>query len=643
MSTTTTNPIKVAIVLNEIEDQKTDTRFLISYHGYQRKKRMKPTRSFRNWTKYFKIPYFCFIDIAVFSLYLIFAVFHENSSITFSVDLENAIHSFINNDMLDSYNELSNSNQKVIYSNNKKIDFSESKEINQNTQKNLKSRDLHIIDPPKGIPLGEGQIFLLDDFIYLLDESTNKLFQFSTRFPMSHPILDYGYVTMTIKLLNGTVIEHIIKSDRENNNKIHDSQTIFTKQVDFNENADKNEFEFTEKSFLNNKVRIKTKVKTNKNDKLNQNNFEKKNIKFDQNNVKSSSFPTNIKPSDYVIPYLMDFQKVSVSMSYHLQITGRISDSMINLEIISDFERDIRTDTIIYDIYHTRFQEKIASLLKVGTALYTFNYSLPIVILLLNIFAIFRLIKEAIYDLFAYSKQKSDEVGQLPSFIFSKKFDKWAIYAIFTHFTSIVAMVLYIFIGQNIGQKVPPINIFLSSAAFNHCILLIRYLNLKDTTFLVITVLYKSSLILLKFLLGCLPFFFAFWAFGICFFGHLSFIFASPLQCASYMFCVMHGDSILAFFDNTIIQNDYSWELGFFYSALWVMFSLLLVFNITISIFQDVLRQENAKLVEKNNDEQQNHHTTPLHLDFLTNNIRLMMNSNQYKNPNPFPEEPPSI
>ena len=58
----------------------------------------------------------------------------------------------------------------------------------------------------------------------------------------------------------------------------------------------------------------------------------------------------------------------------------------------------------------------------------------------------------------------------------------------------------------------------------------------------------------------------------------------------------MHGDSILGFFDSTIVQNDYNPYFGFFYSCLWVSFSLLLMFNITISIVSDVLDRESEKI-----------------------------------------------
>lgn len=628
--------IKAPIIINDLENDICDeVRVISSYHGNQRKNRLKPARSFKNWLKYFKNPYFCFIDISVFCLYLIFAVFHEKSSISFSVDLEKAIHSFLVGELSETKQNLNvngfstpkfiNNQNKYKQSPNK--NNQEATKINRKADSNMHTKKLQMIDPHQGIPFGEGQIYLIDDFIYILDSTTRTLFHFSSEFPMSHPIFDSGYVTLKIELLNGTNIEQIIRESDEIQQKTRKSASIFStyQESSFDSKTDSpnQKIELNEKTFLNNKIKIKSKS-TESNDNLPIQKFE---------------FKNGLKPSDFVMPYLMTFKKVSVTMSYHLQIIGSLFDSRINLDIISDFEMDIRTDSIQFDIYHTRFQEKPASLLKFGTVLYTFNYSLPMVIIIFNVTAIFRLIK-AIFDLYSYSKRKSEEVGRGDKFIFSKKFDKWNIFAICTHFLSITTMFLYIFIGQDIEEKVPPINVFLSGAAFMHSILLIRYLNLKDTTFLIITVLYKSSLILVKFLLGCLPFFFAFWAFGICFFGHLSYVFASPLQCASYLFCVMHGDSILALFDNTIIQNDYSVYLGFFYSSAWLAFSLLLMFNVTISIFQDVLRRENAKLA-KNEVVEENHGPSPLHLDFLANNIPLMMNNNQYLNPNAFQTDSP--
>ena len=123
---------------------------------------------------------------------------------------------------------------------------------------------------------------------------------------------------------------------------------------------------------------------------------------------------------------------------------------------------------------------------------------------------------------------------------------------------------------------------------------------------IMVNVLYKSLIQLLQFLLGCLPVYLGFWIFGMCFWGHLSEIFASPLTCASYLFCVMHGDSILAFYNNVIIQNDYSPYFGFFYGTLWVIFGLILMFNITISIVQAVLNHETKKAQKRSENSNTN-------------------------------------
>jgi hypothetical protein len=57
-------------------------------------------------------------------------------------------------------------------------------------------------------------------------------------------------------------------------------------------------------------------------------------------------------------------------------------------------------------------------------------------------------------------------------------------------------------------------------------------------------------------------------------------------------------------YDDVMIQNDMSIYLGFTYTTLWIAFSLLIMFNITISIVQEVLtvetyRSEHKEIVDE--------------------------------------------
>ncbi|OHT16275.1 hypothetical protein TRFO_13280 [Tritrichomonas foetus] len=477
------------ITLAGLDDKKYGSlRFLSHFHGEQRKG-TKPHHAFRNWSRFFQLPWFCFLDIAVFCLYFLFASYHQNSSISFAHAINHAITEYF----LD---------------------------------------DVEITEAPIGIPIGKGQIFFIDDFLSISDQTNIKFFNFSKRFPITYPILGSSNTKMSILLQNDTV----------------------------------EDFSLTE---------------------------------FDV-------------PSILVYPYLDYFSTISISMVYHIQIESQIQDSRLALEITITFSKDPRTETIFMNLRHTRFQEKYS--ISASTILNMLNYSIPIIIMILNFIAIFTLFHN-VKNLIKYTKIKAFDVGLKAKDMFKSKFDNWNIFAFISHFYSILASITYLIKGQDIEEEVPPVLYIMALATFLHSILLIRYLSLKESTILVINVLFKATIILLQFLLGCLPIFAGFWAFGICFFGHLSIEFASPMQCASYLFCVMHGDSILGFYDSTIIQNDYSVYLGFFYSSIWLAFALLLMFNVTISIVQDVLKDERAKLEEKHSGSGTNQRVNPLPAD----------------------------
>jgi hypothetical protein len=160
---------------------------------------------------------------------------------------------------------------------------------------------------------------------------------------------------------------------------------------------------------------------------------------------------------------------------------------------------------------------------------------------------------------------------------------------------SIAACVMYMINGRDITEDVPPILYVLSAATVCHSLLLVRYLQLKPSTMLIVTVFYKSAVKIVQFLVGCLPIYIGFLAFGVCFFGHLNEYFATALEMAIFLFCSMHGDSLRDMYDDTIVQSDMSVYVGFVFVSLWLAFSLLIMFNITISIVQEVLEVETEK------------------------------------------------
>lgn len=464
------------MISNQIEEKNylEPIKPIITYHGHIREN-ANPYRAFRNWLKFFRLPWFCFIDLAVVLLYLIFALLHEKSAVAFTLDLSQAIDKFF-------------------------------------------ISDLEISEAPTGIPIGNGRIFCIDEFINVVDLISQRLYDFPLTIPILHPILRSSNINLLIKMYNGQIIHKDVDQSQAN------------------------------------------------------------------------------ETSSLILPYLDEFSTVSLSMTYHIMFASEKQDARLNLEIIARFIHDPRTDTVHIQISHNRFQEKFKITL---TILFdTFDYSMPFTIIILNAISIFTTIHNLRMLIF-YTREKSAKIGLTSFLIFRKKFDRWDIFSFLSHSISIATCIAYFFVGQDIEEELPPIYYFLSVATCFHSLLLIRYLRLKSAIMMVTSVLYSSLIAILKFILGCLPIFIGFWGFGICFWGHLTSEFGSPLQAAIILFCVMHGDSILGFYDATIIQNDYTPYLGFFYSSFWIAFSLLLMFNITISIVSDVWDMESLKMKNK--------------------------------------------
>ena len=476
------------------EDHLKNVKMVVSHHG-SRTLNLKPHKVFLNWKRHYIIPWICFLDFAVFVLYILLAVFHQKSTIAFTQDFSKAIFDYF-------------------------------------------LEDINLPDPPGGIPIGVGQIFFVDDFKFIFIGMCTRFFTFDQSFPVS----------FVIDSLNTVDLELFLQ----------DSETI-TRQ-------------FTE---------------------------------------------SEIDPIlDQICNEIHRFKKVTVSANYHIQVSKSQYDYRMSLLIKCSFSKDLRTDTIFMDIEHSRIQEG-AEIIEVNVTLYLF-YTLPFLIIVLNVIAIIVFAKST-FSLYRYAKHRSLDIGIPQKEIFWNKFDKWDIFSVITHSISIASSIMYILVGQDIKKDIPPFLFVIALATLFHSFTLIRYLKLNPSTNLIIHVLMTSTVQIMQFLVGCLPIFFGFWAFGICFFGHLNEAFASPLQCAAFLFCVMHGDSIKDVYDAVIIQNDMSPYVGFVYTSLWVAFSLLLMFNITISIVQEVLTVETCKAHNRKTDEEQ----MPA-FSVLANNLALM-------------------
>lgn len=289
-----------------------------------------------------------------------------------------------------------------------------------------------------------------------------------------------------------------------------------------------------------------------------------------------------------------DFESISLSLTYHILVTNVYHDTRLSVDCLIEFKHDFDTDTIFMYLSHTRFQEKY-DFTDAGSILTSLSHSIPISISLLNLISIVLIITET-YKLYRYCYEKTISSGRDPLDKFRSKFDYWNIYALITNLVSIVSSIFYLFYGQNVEVDVPPILYLLSSASFMHSLLLIRYLRLNPSTMLIIRVFYKSAVKIVLFLIGCFPVFLGALCFGNCIFGPYTENFATGMQGSAFLFCVMHGDSIKDFYDCQVQQYDVNYYVGFISASFWVLFSLLIMFNITISIVQETMSVEERNL-----------------------------------------------
>ena len=75
-------PQRIALVGFD-DGRRGEGNFRVSYHGgvWQN---LRPHHVFQNWTKYFRLPWICFLEIALFCMYFFFASFHLVPSVGIS-------------------------------------------------------------------------------------------------------------------------------------------------------------------------------------------------------------------------------------------------------------------------------------------------------------------------------------------------------------------------------------------------------------------------------------------------------------------------------------------------------------------------------------------------------------------------------
>lgn len=289
--------------------------------------------------------------------------------------------------------------------------------------------------------------------------------------------------------------------------------------------------------------------------------------------------------------------ETSMSSTYYIErnFTSRLE--IIKLTVFSDFTFDKRSRIITMKSHHKRIPNYTSievSLLITNPLILTL-----IVIIILSITCIIFNI-HYIRSTYIYSKKKAVNNFQDPKKKFSSKFDRWSIFSIFCHILTIVASITTIINSFYYDKSVIPISMILMSlSSFSHSILLLRYLKLKSQTMIIVNVATIGIIKIFEFFVGCMCVFIGYLILGSCLFGTYDTTFRSFIDSAECLLAVIHGDSIQTMFNAAEFWPDLSEWFGIIYWGLWIFFSLTIMFNISISIFEEVLTKEIYKTAKK--------------------------------------------
>jgi hypothetical protein len=223
---------------------------------------------------------------------------------------------------------------------------------------------------------------------------------------------------------------------------------------------------------------------------------------------------------------------------------------------------------------------------------------IPFVLAICAILSIFLTIKHLV-DVYRWAKHKSrDDFSRLRT-ILVRKLDRWTFFSLFCHSFTFASNILYIFRGTGQESALPPTNVLMAFTSGFHCILLIRYLKQKESTMLIVNVITRSMVKIIAFLVGCLVIFLGYLLLGCCLFGSYASTFETWINGARSLIAVIHGDSIWMMFQDCLKRPDISNYAGFIYWTVWVFFSLTIVFNISIAIFEEALAFELERIEKK--------------------------------------------
>jgi hypothetical protein len=244
---------------------------------------------------------------------------------------------------------------------------------------------------------------------------------------------------------------------------------------------------------------------------------------------------------------IYSFTSMSISSSYSVRMENYAIDRVFILEVNASFLVDPVTHIIRLDFAHTRDHHQLEP--QLDDALDRAQLTFPLAIIFGSLLLILLTVKY-IYSVSLFVRVKSAKEFRQFHSVFWKKLDLWT-------------------------------------------------LSKNSYRYLIVKVAFKMFKLMCQFLMGCLVIYAAYLMVGIYLFGTFDGNFQTWLTGATVLLAVVHEDTIADGFHESEDLADMSRFAGLIYWGIWVFFSMAIMYNVSISIFEEVLATEIANEQEE--------------------------------------------
>lgn len=302
---------------------------------------------------------------------------------------------------------------------------------------------------------------------------------------------------------------------------------------------------------------------------------ESKTIIFEENNL--------TKFQEFIENSASNLAKLKIIAPYHMETD--IEQKGANINISVDFNLDKITGIIKLHVHHTLIPNFSKQDLKQPLLL------ISICIIALSIFCLF-LSFINLYNIYVYTKRKAIDNFRRHIDVLKEKLDFWFFFSIINHIISIISNITYILSGQNYTNNISLPMILISFSSSFTCILMIKYLIQRNSTGKIVNVILNSLKKLFFFLFGCLFVIIGYLIFGCSILGSYDSTFKDIFIGSETLIAVIHGDSIFDMFQESQSRSDIPKLFTLIFWCVWIFYSLTIVFNISLSIFEEVLNEK---------------------------------------------------